>query len=285
VYEQLNLVDAAAGGYRSGNRWGGSAEIGGSPRTTGTRLAPAEIARACRRAFSPPRALERVARAAGATLVATAMLAAALVPALPSLRSHGGASLASLVSLLLAVLAATTFLLCASRAPGQYGLRRPARLDWLGVLPAALLGGLAGGAWIPAAVATASGTVRLDVATLLSLVTLPLGAELLFRGLVHGGLVASFSTQRCGGAWLLSVPAILSGVLYALAGLVLRSPAFGVMPSLAGSSPLAPLLGALVLGVAAAMARERSESITASLVVHWAAVAAVLLARGQGIGV
>ena len=74
----------------------------------------------------------------------------------------------------------------------------------------------------------------------------------------------------------------MSAVLYALAGLVLQSPAIGLTASF-DSSPLAPLLGALVLGAAAAMARERSESITASLVVHWAAVAAVLVARAQGI--
>jgi hypothetical protein len=95
-------------------------------------------------------------------------------------------------------------------------------------------------------------------------------------------MVASFSAQRCGGPWSLSVPAIVSAVLYALGGLVLQSPAVGVTVSF-GAWPLAPLLGALVLGAAAAMARERSESIMASLVVHWAAVAAVLAARAQGI--
>jgi membrane protease YdiL (CAAX protease family) len=129
----------------------------------------------------------------------------------------------------------------------------------------------------------ASPTELPDVTALLPVVTLPLGAELLFRGLVHGELVATFSTQRCGGAWFLSVPAILCGVLYALGGLVLRSPAIGLMPALVGSSLLAPLLGALVLGVAAAIARERSESITASLIIHWAGVAAALLARGRAI--
>jgi hypothetical protein len=283
VYEQLNRVDPSAGGYRSGNRWGGSAEIGGSPRTTGSGMAPEQIARACWRAFSPPGAGERLARAAGAVLVASGVLVTALVPALFRLAGSGAASAASHVSLLLAVLAGAIFLLSASRAPGQYGLRRPARLDWLAVLPAALLGALAGGAWIPASVSAAPGIVRPDVATLLALVTLPLGAELLFRGLVHGGLGASFSTQSCGGAWFLSVPALLSGVLYALGSLVLRSSALGLMPPAAGSAALAPLLGALVLGVGAAMARERSESITASLVVHWAAVAAVLIARAYGI--
>jgi hypothetical protein len=281
VYEQLNLVDPAAGGHRSGNRWGGSAEIGGSPRTSGTRMLPEQIAEACRRAFSPPGTLERLADAAGATLTAIALLAVALVPTLPSLRPDAPASLASQVALLGAALAAALFLVRGSRAPGQYGLRRPARLDWLALVPVAVLGGFAGGAWIPAIAARASGP---DAAVLLTVVTLPLVAELVFRGLVHGGLVATFSTQRCGGPWSLSVPAIVSAVLYALAGLVLQSPAIGLTASF-DASPLAPLLGALVLGAAAAMARERSESITASLVVHWAAVAAVLLARAQGIAV
>jgi len=281
VYEQLNLVDPAAGGHRSGNRWGGSAEIGGSPRTSGTRMLPEQIARACRRAFSPPGIRERLADAAGATFTAIAVLAASLLPTLPSLRPAGAASLASQVVLLGAALAAALFLLRASRAPGQYGLRRPARLDWLALLPVALLSGFAGGAWIPS---IAAGAPRPDAAVLLTVVTLPLVAELVFRGLVHGGLVASFSTQRCGGPWSLSVPAIVSAVLYALGGLVLQSPAIGLTTSF-GASPLAPLLGALVLGAAAAMARERSESIMASLVVHWAAVAAVLVARAQGIAV
>ena len=278
VYDQLNLLDPAAGGYRSGNRWGGSAEIGGSPRASGTRMPPEQIAHACRRAFSAPGTRERLARAGGATLTATAMLAAALLPALPSLRVFDAAWLTSQIALLLAALAGTTYLLCASRAPGQYGLRRPARLDWLGVLPFAVFGALAGGAWVPAVPAAVP-----NVATLLALVTLPLAAELLFRGLVHGTLAGSFSTQRCGGAWFLSVPAILSGVLYAIGGMVLWTPAIGLVPAAAGIPPLAPPLGALVLGAAAAMARERSESITASLLVHWIAAATVLFVRGHGI--
>jgi len=279
VYERLNLVDPAAGGHSSGNRWGGSAEIGGSPRTSGTRMLPEQIAHAFRRAFSPTGILERLADAAGAILTAMVVLAAALAPTLPSLRPTAPASLASQVALLGAALAAALFFLRGSRAPGQYGLRRPARLDWLTLIPVALLAGVAGGACIPAVAATTSGP---DAAVLLAVVTLPLFAELLFRGLVHGGLVASFSTQRCGGPWSLSVPAIVSAVLYALGGLVLQSPAIGVTTSF-GAWPLAPLLGALVLGAAAAMARERSESIAASLLLHWLAVAAVLLARAQGI--
>jgi hypothetical protein len=62
VYARLNLIDAACGGADPANRWGGSAEIGGSPRASGTRLTPAQIAQACRDAFSPPTRLRRAVR-------------------------------------------------------------------------------------------------------------------------------------------------------------------------------------------------------------------------------
>ena len=45
-----------------------------------------------------------------------------------------------------------------------------------------------------------------------------------FRGLVHGGLVASFAMQECGGPWLLSCPVIVSAGFYALWGAILRHP-------------------------------------------------------------
>ena len=43
-----------------------------------------------------------------------------------------------------------------------------------------------------------------------------------------------------------------------------------------------PLLGALLFGAAAGMARERSESIAVSILLHWIGVAAVLLAPYLG---
>ena len=54
VYERLNSMDSAAGDRDSGNRWGGSAEIGGSPRATGTNLTPEQIAEACAEAVRRP---------------------------------------------------------------------------------------------------------------------------------------------------------------------------------------------------------------------------------------
>src|SRR5439155_5193917 len=78
VYTHLNLVDPAAGGHRSANRWGGSMEIGGSPRSTGTRLTPTQIAGVCRWAFRAPTVVQRLRRIAGTALSSAGILLAAL---------------------------------------------------------------------------------------------------------------------------------------------------------------------------------------------------------------
>jgi hypothetical protein len=60
AYERLNLIDPSAGSRNSANRWGGSAEIGGSPRTTGTALTPQQIAQAIAQAYARPTTGQRV---------------------------------------------------------------------------------------------------------------------------------------------------------------------------------------------------------------------------------
>src|SRR2546428_5199974 len=65
-YTHLNLVDPGAGGHRSGNRWGGSTEIGGSPRPTRNPPAPAPNAPVCPQAFRAPPLAPRPPPTAGA---------------------------------------------------------------------------------------------------------------------------------------------------------------------------------------------------------------------------
>jgi len=279
VYTHLNLVDPGAGGHRSGNRWGGSTEIGGSPRSTGTRLTPEQIARVCQQAFRPPALAQRLRRIAGAALGSAGILLAALASvSLPGLIGRGAGAPSGLAaspaqfSVLLATLGGALLLIRGLRAPGLYGLRRPAGLDWCLLLPFAIVGALAGGVWIPVPATTpVSGW-------LLGVLALPLAAEVIFRGLVHGGLVASFAMQECGGPWLLSCPVILSAGFYALWGAILRHPAISLIQAIpGGSDSVLPLLGALLFGAAAGMARERSENIGVSILLHWIGVAAVLL--------
>jgi hypothetical protein len=44
-----------------------------------------------------------------------------------------------------------------------------------------------------------------------------------------------------------------------------------------------PVLGSLVFGLTAAIARERSESLAASIVLHWVCVTLMLLAHAQSL--
>ena len=48
VYQRLNFMDPTVKGRTGINRWGGSGDIGGSPRDSGTRLSPEQIVSACR---------------------------------------------------------------------------------------------------------------------------------------------------------------------------------------------------------------------------------------------
>ena len=281
VYERLNLIDPAAGGHRSPNRWGGSHEIGGSPRRTGTRLTPQQIAGVCQRAYDRPKLLERVARIGVAALGCAGIMLAALAPLLiPGSSPAPGSGPAVEFSILLAAFGSALFLTRGFRSPGLHGLRRPARLDWLSVVPVALLGALAGGVWIPAVHLPGVPSTLPAVPDLLALLTLPLAAEVIFRGLVQGSLARSFAIQRCGGPWFVSVPTILSAVLYAVWSAVLGSPGLALTPALLpDATPSLPILGAFVYGAAAAVARERSESIAASLLLHWTCAASVLVVR------
>ena len=284
VYTQLNLVDPAAGGHGSANRWGGSAEIGGSPRSTGTRLTPEQIARACRRAFEKPAPAHRLRRVVGGALASSGVLLAALASVfMPGLigdgRSLRGLAFSpSQFSMVLATLGGGWLLIKGLRAPGLYGLRRPARLGWCVLLPFAVVGALAGGVWIPSRT-TVIGPEWLEP---LGFLALPVAAEVIFRGVVQGKLATSFAIQECRGPWLLSWPTLFSAVLYALWGTVLHHPSIALTRvTFERSASALPLLGSVLFGAAAGMARERSESIAVAIVLHWIGVAAVLLVHAR----
>src|SRR5437870_12139875 len=132
VYAHLNLIDPVAGGHRSGNRWGGSADIGGSPRGSGTGVSPEQIARVCEQAFSAPTFLRRLGRIGSAALRSTSVMTAALALAFIlrllddriGLESGIAPSLASQFPMLLLGFGGAFFLPRGRRLPGIYGLRR-----------------------------------------------------------------------------------------------------------------------------------------------------------------
>ena len=284
VYAHLNLVDAGAGSTRSGNRWGGSGEIGGSPRSSGSKLSISQVLAGCRHAFAPASAGRRLAGPARATCTMAAVLlgafgvAAAAGPML-GLSSHLAFGYA------FGAIASLAFLLGAARARCVFGLRLPRGTGWLRAVPFAVAGAWVGGPGLASqSVGEASPLLSLEAA--LPWLAAIVGSELLFRGLVHGQLVWAFgpnptlastpTTSRRRETWL--SPAVLAALLSTAVGLLLATPDPPLVPPPEQLAQM-PLLvaGSLSVGLAAGLARERAESVFAAILVYGVAAAVVAL--------
>ena len=271
VYEQLNLMDPAAGNRRSGNRWGGSGEIGGSPRATGTALTPEQILGALAQSYRRPTRVQRISALCFAVLEAAAlMLAPIAVTYLTGRLKDPAESIEGdlqkymgIYAGALCVLSGLLAVVAIRRRPKFLGLCMPAGVDWLVLLPGALLGALIGGAWIlPDLLTNLRANLHLHWVYIASAIGFPIGAEVLFRGLVHGRLAQYFSTMHTDGRWFVSWPVFISSLLYASFSAIPFLPFFhrGVALTFAG---------ALLFGLSSGMARERSESLVPCLILHW----------------
>lgn len=265
IYEELNTLDAAvaAGGWR--NRWGGSGEIGGSPRRSGTSLQPADIAQACSQAMRRPSPARRLMGLAGAVLfaalailggLASSWLAGSPLALPPALNEPIPPALG------FAVVGAALLLSFGFRRPHGFGLRLFAPGDWLFCVPVAFAASVAGGNWTAGADATVGAGEWL-----ITSLCLAIGAESLFRGAVHGVLRRTFRVSHAGGRWFLSLPTLTSSLLFAATGSILGLSG----PTLLTVSPqwqqVASGGAALVLGVALGLIRERSGSLAAAATV------------------
>ena len=279
AYERLNLIDPAAGHRRSGNRWAGSGEIGGSPRATGTSLTPEQIANAVALAYRRPTTAQllitlAIALAENAAIMLGAIVAVYLLgwvrdPA-GSIESYFWRG-AGVYAVALNGLFGAFVLAALRRGPKLFGLCMPTGLEWLFLLPGALAGGAAGGAWIYSTPVTISEAfLKYHWSTLAIAATFPIAAEGIFRGLMHGRLAQHFSTQHSGGHWIVSWPVLISSLLYALWSSLPFLPFFSDGVSLS-------FFGALFFGVSSGMARERSESLLPCLILHWSCLLLIVV--------
>lgn len=289
VYAQLNWVDPAAGGQRSRNCWGGSGEIGGSPRLTGTRLDAQQIAEVLRIAYRVPRRGSRLARSAGACALAIALVVAASRAPEAFRSSAAWIPAAAQFPLVLLALALLATALGALRAPHAYRPRalqlRPA---FRSAAPALALG-LLGGCWIPSA---GTGAPWADAGLVLALA---LACELIFRGGVRTALGSCFPRAPASRARPAS---IWSASSFAVATLLLQQgiPSEAGWPSLEIAAPLSTLLAtatpgipvpawlasasaALGFGLLLERLRERSGSVLAPIAIHAAAAWTVWFSR------
>ncbi len=264
AYQQLNLQDPAVNGRPPENRWGGSDDIGGSPRPSGTALSPSAIGRILFQAYRPLNPSRRLRKALEAILVARAVSGAGVLGgwlATTFLPPLGGfppvlAQLCAVAISALLVTAALTYRISRKRF-WLFGWRRPAGKDWY---PLLLLAALGSGATLPAGLFSEMASWWSAGA---ALILLALALETGFRGLIHGTSMLDFRVQRVADPWILSVPVLLSALLYALAALAawaigFTQPLVGLSPLLAGGLVgMSALIGGLSLGII----RERSLSL------------------------
>ncbi|MDL2274829.1 hypothetical protein LJC22_01730 [Desulfosarcina sp. OttesenSCG-928-G10] len=288
VYQRLNYIDPAVKGRLGPRRWGGSGDIGGSPRGAGTRLTPAEIASACRDVIekrSDIRHIKRFFLSAG-VLTLILMMALAVTVGWKGFRDILPEALRWPVYYQLFVFYGATLIISlislpilAFHRPWQFGIMLPVgKTGWL-LLPLAVICGLTGKMIAPGNTPI---TDNVYIFWIVSVGLIPLSLELLFRGLVHGMMAQLATIQDSSGRWFFSGPTIGSALLYTLV--------IGVQIVWLSSRPLNTLTSvtflqyigvALFFAIGAGMIRERSHSIVPAWLFHAIAVLTALLVYGQ----
>lgn len=283
VYQRLNFMDPVVKGRMGVGRWGGSGDIGGSPRDHGTGLSPGEIVSACRDVIEKRSDIRHVKRFS-ITAVFSLLIVVASIATAQNWRPSRWLGLDALGSYAqspgfgyyTALLLFTLIMLgvVAVRRPWQFGIMPPAGKDWWRLLPVAILCGLTGAMPVSDNMVFAVDSV---LSWTIALILVPLSLELLFRGLVHGMMAQLATIQDCQSRWFFSGPTIGSALLYAIAVVF--------QMTLMSSDPLATLtsgllikhtLVAVIFGIGAGMIRERSHSILPAVLFHAAAVATSL---------
>lgn len=263
LYDRLNLLDPVVD---SGNRWGGSDDIGGSPRATGTGLSLDRIMGICSWVYNPPSVGRRLRALVSGVALTTAVIATSVAAA-------GRPDAYGTASAVLLGLAAVLTWFGRKILPGYLGLRLPRGFGYFGWLPVAAVAAVAGGAWAPLQLALAGTTFgsiggRFALALLAGVV----GIELLMRGVLHGIMVTGFPIMLWSGRRFISVPNLVSSVAFTTAVMVCFRP-----PWWLGEGPVAITawgVAALTMGLICGVVRERSSSVWAAVITHTASAAA-----------
>ncbi len=279
VYRILNHMDPGVRCRKNSNQWGGSGEIGGSPRGISTKLTPIEVAQACRIAFQNPSAAVYAfhffyTMAVAGAITAVAFLGNLFLSSRPWLGDTAAAGLVlkTYISFFAAMILITVpgLALMSKGRLWQFGLRVPIGKDWWILLPFVVLSAMGNGTYFPD---SAFHWLNASETILYVFITIPVASELLFRGLAYGILTEGTPFKGCNSRWLLSYPAVASAFLYAIfiTCLIFLPDIFnGTFP--AESIPETAFAG-FAFGLANGLVRERSHSIFPAIVFHAIAMA------------
>jgi hypothetical protein len=281
LYERLNFIDAAV---TSNDRWGGSSDIGGSPRGSGTALDVSRLAAVVRWVYHPPSIGRRLGSVAVAVGLWVGVMATGVVAAVGGLPDHGppeilageGWQSCALGIGVIALIGITLNTLAWRWRPGHFGFRSPDGPGWLRLLPVTLIGALAGGALV---LLSGSGSVaqigRPDWWLAAVVVFSAVGVECLFRGVVHGAVATTFPVFA-RGIRVISVPNIAASLLYTVTIVTMLTPPPWLSPEWQAAAVWSVWIsGCLALSLACGIARERWGSVWAAASLH--AAAAVIL--------
>lgn len=274
VYRVLNYLDPVVRCRKNSNEWGGSSDIGGSPRGTSTKLTPVEIAQACRDAFHVPRTSTHALHFLYALLVVCATTGAAAVSNLFLSSSSwlGDTALSDWVSgphisffLAMIVFSAIALVLISRARLWQFGLRAPTDKDWWFLLPLVVLSAMGNGVYFPE---SAYHSLSLGEGILYVFILIPVASELLFRGLAYGILAEGTPAKACVSKWVISYPAVSSAILYAFFITCLTFAPELTNGAFQVESVPETAFAAFAFGLANGVVRERSHSILPAIGFH-----------------
>jgi hypothetical protein len=278
AYDRLNRIDQAVDGDPPNKRWGGSEDIGGSPRPAGTMLAAEEILDQLERAYRPSSRWRRFWASSAAVLLGLAVMLfwplASFIPSPTTIPGFRGGmqesyslALASLLVLAIGMLITRS---ASGRRPWVYGWRKPVDGGGWWLLPIGVMGAFP----VTASVSYSMATGHMEIVAAIVAGGMAISAgEIWFRGLVHGLLVPDYAVQYPRGAWRLSRAAFASSLAYAVVATMMVAPVFndsivarigaGGMEFAAGS-----LAFFFAVGLTLAVLRERSLSFLPGLAVQ-----------------
>jgi membrane protease YdiL (CAAX protease family) len=287
VYQKLNYMDPAVRCRTNGNRWGGSGDIGGSPRGIGTKLTPEEIAQTCRDAFQKSNFSINALRFFYALITVGGIIGAAIIAKLYLFSGSwpSGSDAAELllktdflffsVLLILTIFGVIVF----SRGRlWRFGIRFPAGKDWWLLLPIVVFAAMVGGVYFPR---TAFHWSSFNKAALYMTIAVPLASELLFRGLAHGILALGTHIQSCNSRWSLSYPAVAAAILYTAFIAYLALLPNRIQEVFEIQTSMRIILAAFAFGLATGFVRERSQSVFPAILFHALAMVALFVSSGS----
>ncbi|MCW8984843.1 MAG: hypothetical protein OQK55_05845, partial [Thermoanaerobaculales bacterium] len=279
---RLNLLDPKAVGEAL---WGGSNEIGGSPRGGRSGLSLSEIMFVTRWVYQPPSAGRRLAAVGVGVAASVAAIAVAIVAGgsqlgggvPPGLMVRSDLKGAAISAAVLAVFGLGLVYLGNSRQPGRFGFRRIRGFGFLAALPVTGVLGLAGGTWMSTPTEAAGAGALSVLAVMLAGIV---GIETLLRGALHGHLLRFYPVMPSSGRLFISVPNAVAAVVYSGAVTVSMLPPEWLTADIGGWW-MGWVGAALILGLVCGGVRERSRSVWAAVILHAlsAVVAWIVLAR------